>query len=743
MPTLSPDLRLVDFAAAAPSTLQTEVTAAIDHANHFLDQLVAIETGDNISAESISAEQALADIIEFDHLNLALDRSWGILSHLNSVMSNDDIRQINNTLLPKLSAYGTRVGQHQPLFMRYQIMMHDQAFLAQLEPARRRAIELAIQSFELSGVALPKAEQEQFAAIQSELSTLSATFSDNILDATQAYSLPLQEEQLAGLTESGLALLADAGEQYKARALENGALTPAEIDALPQPYYVATLNIPVYIAVMTYADNRELRETLYHAYVTRASEFDSHTNAKGEALNNADIMGQILQLREQKAQLLGFANYAEMSLSTKMADSVSEVETFLRSLATQATPTAKQDLAQLQDTAKNYDISDLQPWDSAYIAEKVKQSKFSLSQEEIRPYFPLPKVIDGLFAIVKRLYGITVQEQKPNNTQNNEQANDAPVNQVHTVSRWHDEVRFYQLFDANNTLLGGFYFDLFARSGKRGGAWMSGFQSRYVHDEQDYQQLPVCFMVGNFTPALDGKPSLLTHDEVITLFHEFGHGLHHLLTQVTVGDVAGVNGVEWDAVELPSQFMENWAWDAEGIALISSHVETGEPLPKDKLDALLAAKNFQSGMQTLRQIEFALFDLLIHAHTPALDYAGILATLDSVRSDIAIMDTPDYNRFANGFSHIFAGGYAAGYYSYKWAELLSADAFSKFEEEGIFNPIIGNAFRETILAVGGSLPAKTNFENFRGRSASIDALLRHSGFHNQQATNTSLNSEAS
>ena len=395
-----------------------------------------------------------------------------------------------------------------------------------------------------------------------------------------------------------------------------------------------------------------------------------------------------------------------------MADSVVEVETFLRDLAAQATPAAKQDLAQLQKYAQAYGINDLQPWDSAYIAEKVKQSEFSLSQEEIRPYFPLPKVISGLFTIVERLYGIKVQEHSE------------------SVSRWHDDVHFYQLFDADDHLLGGFYFDLFARSGKRGGAWMSGFQSRYTYTEQDHQQLPVCFMVGNFTPALDGKPSLLTHDEVLTLFHEFGHGLHHLLTQVTVSDVAGVNGVEWDAVELPSQFMENWAWDAEGIALISSHVESGEPLPKDKLAALLAVKNFQSGMQTLRQIEFALFDLLIHAHTPALDYEGILATLNAVRDDIAIMQTPDYNRFANGFSHIFAGGYAAGYYSYKWAELLSADAFSKFEEEGIFNPTTGKAFRETILSVGGSFPAKTNFENFRGRSASIDALLRHSGFDN-------------
>ena len=723
MNSISPDLHLVDFASATPKTLQNEVLKAINAANAFLDKMSAA-TDQSSDTVDISAEQALADVMTFDHMNVALDRSWGILSHLNSVMSNDETRHVHHELLPKLSAYGTRVGQHQPLFSRYQTIINDETFFASLSPARARAVELALRSFELSGVALPKAEQETFAAVQSELSTLSAAFSDHVLDATQAYALPLNDKQLAGLTESGLALLADAGEQYKARALACGALTQDEIDALPTPYYVASLNIPVYLAVMTHADDRSLRETLYRAYVTRASEFDTHTNSKGESLNNADIMSQILQLREKKAQLLGFGNYAEVSLSTKMADSVTEVETFLRDLAAQATPTAEQDLAQLQKYASDYGISELQPWDSAYLAEKVKQSAFSLSQEEIRPYFPLPKVISGLFAIVERLYGIKAQPQSIDGTDSQ------------PVSRWHDDVRFYQLFDADDHLLGGFYFDLFARSGKRGGAWMNGFQARYRYDAQGHQQLPVCFMVGNFTPALDGKPSLLTHDEVLTLFHEFGHGLHHLLTQVSVGDVAGVNGVEWDAVELPSQFMENWAWDAEGIALISSHVETGDALPKDKLDALLAVKNFQSGMQTLRQIEFALFDLLIHAHTPALDYEGILATLTSVRSDIAVMQTPDYNRFANGFSHIFAGGYAAGYYSYKWAELLSADAFSKFEEDGIFNPITGKAFRDTILSVGGSFPAKTNFENFRGRSASIDALLRHSGFANANNTET-------
>ncbi|MGP4712731.1 MULTISPECIES: M3 family metallopeptidase [unclassified Psychrobacter] len=722
MSALDPRLNLVNFLDASPTTLQAQVNQAIKQANDFLDTLTSFQDKD---FTPISADIALRDVLEFDHINLSLDRSWGVLSHLNGVMSNDEIRHVHHELLPKLSAYGTRVGQHQPLFDRYQAIIDDETFFAELEPARRRAIKLAVRRFELSGVALPKAEQERFAAIQSELSTLSATFSDHILDATQAYALPLSAEQLAGLTDSGLSLLADAGEQFKANELEAGRLTQEDVDALPTPYYVATLNIPVYLAIMTHADDRDLRAELYRAYVTRASEFDTHTNKDGDSLNNAEVMSQILTLRQQKAELLGFNHYAEVSLSTKMAGSVAEVETFLRNLAKQATPTAKQDLAQLQDCARNYGITDLQPWDNAYIAEKLKQDKFSLSQEEIRPYFPLPKVIDGLFAIVERLYGITVKEQEIY----------ATISDATAASRWHEDVRFYQLFDNDDRLVGGFYFDLFARSGKRGGAWMSGFQSRYSHDEQGYEQLPVCFMVGNFTPALGGKPSLLTHNEVLTLFHEFGHGLHHLLTQVSVGDVAGVNGVEWDAVELPSQFMENWAWDSEGIALISSHVDTGEPLPKDKLDALLGAKNFQSGMQTLRQVEFALFDLLIHAHTPALDYDGILATLNEVRGDIAITQTPDYNRFANGFSHIFAGGYAAGYYSYKWAELLSADAFSKFEEDGIFNPATGKAFRETILSVGGSFPAKTNFENFRGRSANIEALLRHSGFAQNDESN--------
>uniref|UniRef100_A5WHN9 oligopeptidase A n=1 Tax=Psychrobacter sp. (strain PRwf-1) TaxID=349106 RepID=A5WHN9_PSYWF len=697
---IDPNLHLVNFSEVTPEQLKKQVTDALAKGTAFLDKL---DTQHSAPAE---AQQALDDIIEFDHIGLDLDRSWGILSHLNSVMSNEDIRDVHHDLLPALSAFGTRVGQNKPLYSRYQTIKNDSAFFASLEPARKRAIELAIQSFELSGIGLAAEEQARYADIQSQLSTLSAKFSDNILDATQAFALPLSNEQLAGITESGLAMLKAAAEQYIAKQ-------DADPSMQDKPEYVATLDIPVYLAVMTHAEDRKLREILYKAYVTRASQFDSHTNAKQETLDNSDIMAQILQLRTQKAQLLGFDNYAEVSLSRKMADSAEQVERFLRDLASKAMPAAETDLAQLQAEAAKLGIEQIQPWDTAYLAEKVKQAKFNLSQEEIRPYFPLPKVIEGLFTIVNKLFGVRAIEQSDK------------------VALWHKDVRFYELFDKDDSLIGGFYFDLYARSGKRGGAWMSGFQARYeytgsTHDA--YSQLPVCFMVGNFTPPTADKPSLLTHDEVLTLFHEFGHGLHHLLTQVSVSDVAGVNGVEWDAVELPSQFLENWAWHSEGIALISAHVDTGEALPKEQLEALLAAKNFQSGMQTLRQIEFALFDLLIHAQSPAPDYQNILATLNGVRDDIAILDTPDYNRFANGFSHIFAGGYAAGYYSYKWAELLSADAFSRFEEEGIFNADTGQSFRENILAVGGSLPAKTNFEAFRGREASIEALLRHGGF---------------
>lgn len=703
------NLHLVDFKHIDLAKLETQITDALENGKAFLAMLDDEPMAkDNPHALN---DHALNDIVAFDHVNIALDRSWGLLSHLNSVVSSDEIRALHHTLLPQVSAYGTQVGQHVPLFGRYQQLAKDAEFFATLEPARQRAISLALQSFELSGVALPEDKKAEFGQLSSELSTLSAKFSDNVLDATQSYFLPLAQAQLSGLPETALAMLADAGKRYREKT---GATTPTE--------YVATLDIPVYLAIMTYADDRALREQIYHAYVTRASE-----NFVKQEFDNADIMRQILAKRQQKAQLLGFNNYAQLSLASKMADDVATVETFLRDLADKARPFAKQDLKQLQTEGLAFGIGDddsgdtIKPWDTAYLAEKVRQRQFNLSQEAVRPYFPLPKVLAGLFEIVHRLYGICIVEKTAE------------------TPRWHEDVRFYQLFDEQQRLIGGFYFDLYTRQGKRGGAWMSGFQARYQNAQHAYQQLPVCFMVANFTPALNGRPSLLTHDEVLTLFHEFGHGLHHLLTEVSVSDVAGVNGVEWDAVELPSQFMENWAWHPEGIALISGHVETGDTLPQAMLNSMLAAKHFQSGMQTLRQLEFALFDLLLHSTTPAADYQGLMAILNQVRADVAIMPVAEYNRFANGFSHIFAGGYASGYYSYKWAELLSADAFDKFEQEGIFNAETGKAFREQILAKGGSRTAKQNFEAFRGREASIDALLRHSGFYEAQLSDDSDN----
>lgn len=683
-------LHLADFPTLRPAQLETDINTALKNGKTALEKL---------ATSAHDSQTALTDIIDFDHTNLALDRAWGLLCHLNSVMSDDTIRDTHQRLLPQLSEYSTQIGQHQGLFSRYQSIINDTAFFATLNPARQRSLLLALQGFELSGIALPAKQQAEFARLSSELSTLSAKFSDNVLDATQSYFLPLNDEQIRGLPESALAMLADHATRFASRSNEKHS---------EACQYMATLDIPSYIAVMTYAEDRQLRETLYHAYVTRASDlFENQT------FDNAPIIVDILAKRLQKANLLGFTNFAELSLATKMADNVATVEKFLRDLANKARPFAQKDVAELTNEGKSYGIATLEPWDVAFLAEKVKQRKYNLSQEATRPYFPLPKVLDGLFAIVHRLYNITVKDKSAE------------------VAKWHDDVRFYELFDEKDNLIGGFYFDLYARQSKRGGAWMSGFQPKYQLENRQttpYQQMPVCFMVGNFTPSIDNKPSLLTHDEVLTLFHEFGHGLHHLLTEVHISDVAGVNGVEWDAVELPSQFMENWAWHPDGIALISRHVDTGETLPQAMLQSMLSAKNFQSGMQTLRQIEFALFDLLLHSMNPSPDYAGILQLLNEVRHDIAILPTPSYNRFANSFSHIFAGGYAAGYYSYKWAELLSADAFSRFEQDGIFNRDTGRAFRDLILAKGGSLPAKANFEAFMGREATIEALLRHSGF---------------
>ena len=656
--------------------LKQNIETAIQNGQTFLKELTEVP-------ESIRQQ---LDILEkIDALENNMSESWGVLSHLNAVMNNAETREVYQALLPALSEYYTQLGQHVPLYQTYQ-HVHDHAVFTDLPAAQQSAIKLALRDFKLSGVALEGKAKQRYAEISARLSQLSSDFSNHVLDSTQAYFKPLSEDQLKGLPQSSIELLKQYGQQ---RELEQA---------------VATLDIPSYLAIMTYADDRALREELYQAYVTRASDLAQDTQ-----FDNAPVMVEILSLRQEMAKLLGFDNYAEYSLASKMAPDVETVDQFLVDLAGHARTPALKEITELQAIAQADGITELKPWDSTYYSEKLKVQQFNLSQEDLKPYFPAPKVIQGLFNVVNRLYGINVIERE------------APL--------WHSNAHYYELED-QGTVIGGFYFDLYARSGKRGGAWMSGFRSRM--QTEDGLQKPICYMVGNFTPPVGDQPALLTHDEVNTLFHEFGHGLHHMLTEVDNISVAGTHGVAWDAVELPSQFMEFWTWDKDSLDLLSEHIETKETLPKHLLKALLDARFFQSGMQTLRQIEFSLFDLSIHKLTPALSADGIQATLDDIRQKYAVLPTTDYNRFQNSFSHIFAGGYAAGYYSYKWAEVLASDAFDRFEKEGVFNTETGNEFRKNILAVGGKETALDAFINFRGREPKIDALLRHQGWTNSQ-----------
>lgn len=662
-------LPLPDFSNLSLAALQSEVQQTLNQASAVLAQ-----------AEQTATTDAASFIEQLDLAENQLQQAWGVLSNLNATRNTAELRELYNQLLPELSRYYTAQGQNHALYQLY-LAVHDGADFASCDTAQQSAIRLALRDFRLSGVALEGEAKQRFADISEHLSQLSSQFSDHLLDATQAFVQPLSETELAGLPASSVALLQQLGQQ---RGIE-------------QP--VATLDAPAYMAIQTYADDRALRETLYHAYVTRASELGD------PAHDNSGLMVDILQLRQEKAALLGFANYADLSLASKMADDVDQVIQFLHDLAAQARQPALDDLAQLKAEAQALGYEQLQPWDSAYLSEKIKQREYNLSQESLKPYFPAPVVIEGLFNIAERLYGIQIQQK--------------------ATSVWHEQVSYYEISEKDQ-VIGGFYFDLYARSDKRGGAWMSGYRSRLK--AADIQQAPVAFMVGNFAPPVGDQPAQLTHQELITLFHEFGHGLHHLLTEIGVLSVAGIHGVAWDAVELPSQFMEFWTWEPEAIALISRHVTTGEVLPKSQLDALLSARFFQSGLQTLRQVEFSLFDLAIHRANPALDTQGVQDTIDAVRANIAVSLPPAYNRFQHGFSHVFAGGYAAGYYSYKWAEVLASDAFDRFEQEGIFNAATGQAFRQNILAVGGSRPAQDSFAAFRGREPSIAALLRHSGW---------------
>ena len=654
--------------------LKTNIQQSISNGQQFIQGLQAVP-------ESI--QEQLKVLEQIDTLENQMSESWGVLSHLNAVMNNTETREVYQSLLPSLSEYYTQLGQHTALYQTYQ-HVHDSSLFESFPAAQQSAIKLALRDFKLSGVALEGEAKERYAQISARLSQLSSDFSNHVLDATQAYFKPLTEQQLKGLPESSIELLKQYGQQ---RDLEQA---------------VATLDIPSYLAIMTYADDRELREELYKAYTTRASDQSQQTE-----FDNTPVMEEILSLRQEMAKLLGFENYAEYSLASKMAPSVQAVDQFLVELAEHARQPALKEIEDLKTIAAENGVTEIQPWDSTYYSEKLKVQQFNLSQEALKPYFPTPKVIQGLFSIVNRLYGIQVIERE------------APL--------WHKDAHYYELED-QGTVIGGFYFDLYARSGKRGGAWMSGFRSRM--QTNDGLQKPICYMVGNFTPPVGDQPALLTHDEVVTLFHEFGHGLHHMLTEVDNISVAGTHGVAWDAVELPSQFMEFWTWDNESLALISEHIKTKESLPADLLKALLDARFFQSGMQTLRQIEFALFDLSIHKAAPALNAEQVQSTLNDIRQKFSVLPTVPYNRFQNSFSHIFAGGYAAGYYSYKWAEVLASDAFDRFESEGIFNIETGKEFRQAILAVGGKDTALDAFVRFRGREPKIDALLRHQGWTN-------------
>lgn len=615
-----------------------------------------------------------------------LSQIWSPVSHMNSVLNSKDLREAYEACLPLLSDFSTWMGQNKPLYDAYKAIKARDDFKL-LTIAQQKTITDALRDFELSGIALEPKDQHRFGEISKRLSEISSTFSNNVLDATMGWTKHITDvTELAGLPESALEA---AQAQAQAKELDG---------------YLLTLDIPSYLPVMTYCDNRQLRAQVYEAYVTRAS--DRGPNAG--KWDNTDLMNETLVLKSEIARLLGFTSYAELSLATKMAGSTEQVLIFLNEMVKKTRPQGLKEFALLNEfAAQHSDIDELEPWDVSYYAEKLKQHLYSISDEQLRPYFPEHKVINGLFEVLNRVFGMKVAVREG-------------------VDVWDSSVSFYDIFDANDQLRGSFYLDLYARENKRGGAWMDECRVRRITQDGKLQT-PVAYLTCNFNKPIGNKPALFTHDEVVTLFHEFGHGIHHMLTQVDVAAVSGINGVAWDAVELPSQFLENWCWQEQALTFISGHYQTGEILPKKMLDKMLEAKNFQSAMMLLRQLEFALFDFTLFSCFDAEKGPNILETLAQIKSQVSIMPSPSWNRFPHSFSHIFAGGYSAGYYSYLWAEVLSSDAFSRFEEEGIFNTETGRSFLENILECGGSEDAMTLFTRFRGREPSPDALLRHRG----------------
>jgi oligopeptidase A len=617
-----------------------------------------------------------------------LSRAWGSVSHLNSVLDTPELRAAYNAALPKVTEFYTRLGADERLYAKYRAIKPDT-----LNGEQRQALKNALRNFVLGGADLQGAERERFAAIAERQATLGQKFSENALDATDAFAYYAQEAELDGLPDD----------------VKQTARNAAQAEG--KDGFKLTLKMPCYLPVMQFASSSALRQTLYRAYVTRASD---QAGTDLSQFDNTDIINELLALRLEEAKLLGYPNFGTLSVVPKMADSPEQVASFLRDLAQRARPFAEQDLADLRGFAKEQlKLPDPQAWDWPFISEKLKEARYAFNEQEVKQYFPLPRVLAGLFNIVQTLFEVSIREDH------------APV--------WHESVRFFRIErttgQGSPELVGQFYLDPQARNGKRGGAWMDDVRARWLRPDTGQLQTPVAHLVCNFASGVNGKPALLTHDDVTTLFHEFGHGLHHLLTQVNERDVSGISGVEWDAVELPSQFMENFCWEWDVIKNMSAHVDTDAPLPRALFDKMLAAKNFQSGMQTLRQIEFSLFDMLLHtSHDPAHD---IMPLLQQVRQEVAVLLPPSWARTAHTFSHIFAGGYAAGYYSYKWAEVLSSDAYAAFEEtvgsDGLPNVQTGQKYRQAILEVGGSRPAIESFKAFRGREPSLDALLRHQG----------------
>ena len=655
-----------------------------EHVNQAMDELLisASKALELVTASDFPSDwHAIAKVL--DVCTEQLSMSWGAVSHLNHVADSPELRAAYNDALPKVTEFWTRLGADERLYAKYKAIDS-----AQLNAPQKQALKNALRNFVLGGADLQGEAKTRYAAIQERMAELSQKFSENALDATDRFSLFVSEADLAGVPQ-------DVIQTARAAAEKDG-----------KEGYKLSLKMPCYLPVMQFASSSDLRQKLYRAYVTRASD---QSDAEFASLDNSELIQEILQLRQEEALLLGYPNYAEVSVATKMADSPAKVISFLRDLSQRARPFAEKDLADMRQFASEHlNLQDPQAWDWPYIGEKLKEARYSFSEQEVKQYFTAPKVLQGLFKIIETLFEVSIQQDN------------APV--------WHPAVSFYRI-ERNGQLVGQFYLDQPARAGKRGGAWMDDVRARWLRPDNGQLQTPVAHLVCNFAEGVDGNPALLTHDDVITLFHEFGHGLHHMLTQVNERDVSGISGVEWDAVELPSQFMENFCWEWSVLKHMTSHVTTGAPLPRELFDKMVAAKNFQSGLQTLRQIELALLDMLLHSeHKPT---EKLMPVLDKVRAEVAVMQAPAFNRWAHTFSHIFAGGYAAGYYSYKWAEVLSADAYAAFEEtaqaDGSPSLETGRRYREAILEAGGSRPALESFIAFRGREPSINALLRHQG----------------